>query len=43
MSIGVTSQHVGWIKSIEFNEFLIEGSTGAAVDILSPPRLFSLS
>jgi hypothetical protein len=42
-SISVTSQYNGWIKSIEFNEFKNVESTGATVDIVCPPRLFSLS
>jgi hypothetical protein len=43
MSIGVTTQQGGWVKSIEFNEFIYEESISAAIDINSPPRLFSLS
>jgi len=43
MSIGLITQQNGWVKSIEFNEFIHEESTNATVDIILPPRLFSLS
>jgi hypothetical protein len=42
-SIELSSQFGGWVKSIEFNNFVCEPTSATPTDIIYPPRLYSFS